>query len=194
MPVSRKRKPPAKTKGHPARREQSTTHWSTLKKISAALVATVGFVAAAVTFLPRVTVDPEGSLDPSSPYPISFRITNTGIIPLSDVQPILGICEFVVDIPKRMVDRCNGPLQSKLVPFPASIWHVNRLAMDEKYSIRLDDFLKIASSATFGGANISIIIEYRPWILPLHREKEFRFITRLESDGKLSWLSRPVDK
>src|ERR1700722_17716146 len=52
----------------------------------------VGGAAAALMFLPGVTVDSEGPLDPSSPYPISFKISDANFIPLHNVNVYLVIC------------------------------------------------------------------------------------------------------
>src|SRR6266481_5344034 len=52
-----------------------------------AVATLLGGAAAAVTFLPRITVDPGGSFRPSSLVsPLPFIIANTGIIPLVPVQ------------------------------------------------------------------------------------------------------------
>src|ERR1700722_4227549 len=64
-----------------------------LRALAAAIVAGGG--AAAVTPLPGVTVDPEGPLDPSNPYPISFEIADANLIPLHNVNAYLVICYAV---------------------------------------------------------------------------------------------------
>jgi hypothetical protein len=150
----------------------------------------LGFFIGLLVLVPRITVNPEGTLNPSNPYPISFGITNIGYIPLVNVQPMLGICTFVVGEPETMPDRCQGQLGSRLVP---TKWFVRRLAIDEKSVIRLDDVFGLNGNK-FGGADISIVIRYQPWHIPIHQETEFRFVTRKENDGTLSWLPRPVEK
>jgi hypothetical protein len=191
MPKSRGRPPPKKRS--PIKRiPPQPKRWAQIGRwLFASLLAVCTIVGGLIAFLPRVTVDPEGSIDPSKPYPISFKITNGGIIPLWNVQPMMGLCQFTSGPPQRVFSRCNGPLGSRLLFQP---WRIDELSMDERYSIRLDDMLKIAPGGQFGGAEISIIVEYSPWFLPLRRAKEFGFITRLEDDGHLTWLVRPVQK
>jgi hypothetical protein len=58
----------------------------------------------------------------------------------------------------------------------------------------LDDFLRFPAPEKFGGADISIVVEYQPWLLPVRQEKEFRFATEPRIDGKLEWVSRSVDE
>lgn len=164
------------------------------RKIADNLVATflaLVTLAGLVVFWPRLTVEPGGQTDPSNPHPIVFTITNTGIIPLENVQPALGLCELSFGEPRNPIDRCVSPLGTKLVFVP---WAVKKLSMDEKHQIRLDDFLGGAPGAKFGAADISIAVSYNPWFFPIRREKEFRFVTRVENDGKLSWIPRPLEK
>jgi hypothetical protein len=73
-------------------------------------------------------------------------------------------------------------------------WFAKELAKDETITIRLDDPFHIFPPAKFGGADISIIIEYDLWIVPKRFRTEFRYVTRVENDGRLSWVPRPVNK
>ncbi|MGQ0445118.1 MAG: hypothetical protein ACT4O2_08345 [Beijerinckiaceae bacterium] len=194
MSKSRKRKPTAKSIRPLKSQGRSSGHWSTGRKwvsgISAVFSA-IGLASAGATFLPHLTIDPGGAIDPSKPYPVPFTITNRSIIPLSDVQPSLGICEIYYGEPKNLAERC-GKMRTY---FSFTPWFVHKIAPDETYTIHLDEFLNVKGK--FGAADISIKVEYYPWILtfwPFRNEKEFRFQTRLGSDGKLWWKDRPLEK
>jgi hypothetical protein len=150
----------------------------------------VGGATAAVMFLPGVTVDAQGPLDPSNPYPISFKIADANFIPLTNVNAYLVICHLSA-APAPPAQHCQPPYKTRL--FKAG-WINNALAADRQFSITLDDFMRIAAPTTLGEADISIIVEYRPWPLPVRQEKEFRFATRPGVDGKLYWISQPVDE
>jgi hypothetical protein len=146
--------------------------------------------AGLVAFLPRVSVDPDSLIDQSRPENVSFTITNTGIVPLTDIQPQLGICQYRADAPADLVGGCEGSVTSRLGYEP---WRIHRLSFDERSTIRLWDALHPETGASLGGADISIAIVYRPWFLPFHMQKEFRFFTRLGPDHKLMWMRRPID-
>ncbi|MGH6842261.1 MAG: hypothetical protein ACREDV_09265 [Methylocella sp.] len=195
MPKSRKRKPtakstqPLKSQGKPRR------HWSKGRKwvsgVGAFVLATIGLASGGATFLPHLTVDPGGAIEPSTPYPIPFTITNRSIIPLVDVQPMLGVCEIYYGEPKNLHERCDK-MRTYFIFKP---WFVHKIAPDEPYTIHLDEFFNIKGK--FGAADISIKVEYYPWILtfwPFRTEKEFRFQTSLGTDGKLWWKDRPLEK
>ena len=144
-----------------------------------------------IVFWPRLIVEAVGQIDPLRPFPITFKITNTGFIPLDSVQPAIGLCDFWTGSPKNLPDQCNGPLGSYL-QLPQ--WFVSTLARDATTEVRLDDLFNIIPPAQFGAADISIKVAFNPWIIPIRWQREFRFQTRLEQDGKLSWIARPLNK
>jgi hypothetical protein len=144
-----------------------------------------------IVFWPRLIVEAVGQIDPLRPFPITFKVTNTGFIPLESVQPAIGLCDFWTGSPKNLPDQCNGPLGPYL-QMPQ--WFVSTLARDETTEVRLDDLFNIIPPAQFGAADISIKVAFNPWIIPIHWQREFRFQTRLERDGKLSWIARPLNK
>jgi hypothetical protein len=154
-----------------------------------AAAALVGGVTAAVVFLPGVTVEAQGPVDPSNPYPISFMIGDANLIPLNNVNAYLVIC-YVVAAPAPPVHVCQPPFETRLFK---SGWRDHSLGAHAPFTIVLDDFLRLAAPAKFGGADISIIVEYQPWVFPVRQEKEFRFATQTGIDGKLYWIARAVD-
>jgi hypothetical protein len=194
VPESRPRKRP-KNQPQQARPQQkleskhSMLH--TIVEWSLGIMTVIGTVVGLVVFLPRVTVDIGELTDPSNAYTITFVITNAGIIPLKNVQPILGIGMLISGPPQIVPDGWDGPFQSRIKFTP---WLTKWMAADEKYEIRLDDAIHFGPNVKFGGAHISIGVEYQPWFLPLTRTKEFRFFTRLEPNGRLTWVRAPLKR
>jgi hypothetical protein len=171
---------------------RSTQASARSKRSLAALAAAVlaGGSAVALMYVPGVMVDPVGPVDPSHPYPVAFTISDANAIPLDDVNVYLVIC-YAVAVPAPSAPTCQPPYKTR--KFKAE-WRGHALAADQPFTIVLDDFLRFAPPAKFGGADISIIVEYQPWLVPLRQEKEFRFATELGTDSKLYWASRPVDE
>ncbi|WP_454813249.1 hypothetical protein [Labrys neptuniae] len=187
-PVNKKTPPPPL---QPPMQPSWKKYWKAAATTAGVVVAIVGLASAVVAFLPRVTIEPGGPIDPSNPNPISFTIANTGIVPLREVQPMLGLCVLIWGEPKPLPGTCNK-ISTFMIYTP---WHSDSLAIDERYTIHLDEVIKAAGK--FGGADISIRVDFYPWLLtfwPFRLEKEYRFQTKLEDDGKFSWMARPLDK
>jgi hypothetical protein len=198
MPKSRRR-PPArgikKIVTSPKSKDKVHSTSRVITEWTLGIATIVGAVVGLLIFLPRVTVEPAGQIDPSSPYPIPFTIINTGIIPLMNLQPAVGLCSVTLTMekkpPQSPPDSCAGSLGTRFV-MPQ--WFIRKLSMDERHVVRFDDVFDITEGVKLAAADISIIIQYDPWMLPIRREKEFHFATRFEKDGKLSWIPRPLEK
>jgi hypothetical protein len=67
----------------------------TLGGVFAAILAICTLVGAAAIFYPRLVVDPEQQeIDRYNTDHLSFKIRNTGYIPLFNVTPMLGVCDI----------------------------------------------------------------------------------------------------
>jgi hypothetical protein len=117
----------------------------------------------------------------------SFDISNAGLIPLNDVGVSLALGEIYLNAP----DANTAPQHfTKTSPKLAyGPWQHHRLTMDERFTIRLKDFINANATA----ADIAITISYKPSFLPITREKMFRFVTAKEETGNVSWRSLPVE-
>ena len=148
-----------------------------------------------IALWPRVVVEPIGQIEPSDPHPIIFRITNTGFIPLWNLLPGFGLCSLdIISDPAKPTNPqggCQHSLESILV---RRDWFVSVLARDEHTEIRLDDLFDIKAPAKLGYADISVVLSFNPWFFPKTKKLEYRYYTRVEKDGKLSWVPRPLDK
>jgi hypothetical protein len=157
----------------------------------------VTFSAAALFFLPRVTVESSGPYDPSNPSPITFTIANNNIVPLRNVEALIGVCSLKMpDAPhtphiilKGTGSTCNGP-ENALLTNPG--WLVRWLDADEKWQIAIED--QILGGKQVEEANITIAVKYTPWWMPWfwRNSKQFRFVTKKRSDGKIYWVPTPL--
>ena len=106
---------------------------------------------------------------PANPYPIAFKIADANFIPLDDVNAYLVIC-YVATAPTPVAPPCQSP--EKIRRFKAA-WRDHALTKGQSFTIAIDDFMRLPATTKFGGADISIIVEYRPWSIPMRQEKEF---------------------
>jgi hypothetical protein len=191
MPKSRKNREREKQRQPRPLPQKPKRAFSIASKLFAGLLAFCTFLGIIVLW-PRVTVEPEGQIDPLSPSAISFKITNTGFVTLRAVRPFVGICTFVIGKPTNPPERCTGALRSRLMN---PEWPIHWLARDETTKIRLDDIFPVNATSKFGGADISVGVNFYIGIIPwLDVPIEYRFQTRLEPDGKFSWIPRPLNK
>jgi hypothetical protein len=164
--------------------------WRAITATVSLAILALGAASAAVAFLPRVTVDvAEGS----DPWSAPFTITNTNVVPLNDVGVFLGLCVLVIaDRNGPMIwrgeNQCDSPNGARL---NKTAWLHHTLPMDGKYTFGLDDLFLI-DAKHFSGADISIVVTFKPWLLPIHRETEFRFVTRKGKNG-YHWFHQTID-
>ncbi len=165
----------------------------------AATVLTI--FAGAVVFLPRITVEPSGPYDPATPSPITFTITNANIVPLRDVVAAVGLCEAVVPVKLsgggsvilKGAGQCSTGATITRLSNPG--WHIKWLDADERWQIALEEEINGGAAAQVENADITISVGYIPWRLPWfgRSEKQFRFVTKKRSDGKIYWAPTPLN-
>ena len=147
-----------------------------------ALLGTCTIVGCLVIFLPRVAVSAREPVDSAWPLTAPLTVRNTGFIPLEDVSASLAMGQMVTN---------NGPIDRKSVPtFGAQFalpgyWTGHYLSMDESFEV-VPDTLFHFPNVTF--ADIALTVTYRPWLMPFHREKTFRFTT-VHQGGHIFWIS-----
>jgi len=156
-----------------ARRDLAPRHKRVLTGILA-LSTVIGAVAALLMFLPRLSVTVNDPVDPSNAMSASFTITNSGLIPLWDVGAVF-VVRYISASPQG-VSLTSAALNG--TRFLRPDWLGHTLNLDDHFTIAPSD---LVSWATEG--DVSVAVVYRPWILPIHCERTFRFITHRESNG-----------
>jgi hypothetical protein len=179
--------------------------WSRIpfEKVAVWASIVMTLVAGAFYFLPRVTIDPSGAYDPSNPSPITFTISNINIVPLRDVQVAICLCYIKAPAGSPQIEfrgaeagrgetpiECNGPAGAKV----AGPWFVRWLDTDERYQVALEDAVRLAQIRQSERANITIAVIYSPWWMPWRATKEFRFVAKRRSDGKIYWTPTPLNR
>jgi hypothetical protein len=149
----------------------------------------VGGFAAILTFLPRISISPSDPPDLQDIFSASFTITNTNFIPLRDVSASVAAGNILLgDSPPNVKTRSNEFNLRLQIPD----WTNHNLDIDEKFAITPQDVINFPKSPSSIYADIGIVVTYKPWFLPFHREKIFRFVTHRQNDH-LYWYSAPVN-
>ena len=156
-------------------------HWRLLLSFVGLIATALGIASGAAAFLPRITVEAGEVVESLNEAP--FTIKNIGLLPLKDVSPMVGICELSPI--GSSGGSCNGLLGTR---WNVVEWRAQWLAIDEAYTIRIDQLIGFPLES----AEISIAVQYQPWIIPWTQEKQFRFIGHKERNGKYTWRARPL--
>lgn len=154
-------------------------------------ISVAGLAITLLVFWPRITVDPDGEIDPADTKSMAFRLTNSGILTLRDVRPALGVCE-ISGFPAgddHPIQTCSGPLQSYAF---IKAWRASAITIDEHPTIRLWDAIGLNNGSRVTRADISIKVFYFDWMWPIEFQKEFRFTTTQLANGKLVWTPMPI--
>lgn len=140
--------------------------------------------------LPRPVIDPSSPAEASNPFSGIFKLTNNTIYPLEDVR-------IEADLWCAKIGRgadTSPPDACPRIGMPSSrkAWNKRTIARDDAYQINIGEILYATPGALLS-ADVSLKVSYRPWGLPFHLDKEYRFYTRRKDDGTIEWLHRPND-
>lgn len=166
--------------------EKKKSRISVAVTVVLSIATLLGGVAAAVAFLPRVTLTVSAPVDLKNPFSSSVTITNTGYIPLKSVAVWIGI-GVLCSTP------CSAPdFPDSLRDYQSRIhrmqWGAHDMEIDDKFTISLDDVFRFSEPGGLQYADIAVIVEYKIPIIHLKREKTFPLYTRKATNGRLYWF------
>jgi hypothetical protein len=155
-----------------------------------ALATLIGGFAAVVMFLPRVLVSsPSALVDPNNMMSSSFEISNTGYVPLEEVSVKLAAAYMGGTAIRGAMPEA---LKSDGSP---NFGILIGLRNSEHHYLDLDDHFTVNPESNLIGvktADVVFIVSYRPWIIPIRKEKLFRFIAKKDARGNTYWRSWPA--
>ncbi len=147
--------------------------------VGASAIASI--VSLFLSFLPQVSVRPEGKLDPQNPFSTPFVITNSG---LTGINQVTFFCRL------RHATNDQG---GKIIAYEKGVhptgFNISKIGPRESATAGLP-FTWIGG--TTASADFDFVLEYRPSYYPLKRQSTFRFATARQKDGTLVWLPRAM--
>jgi hypothetical protein len=162
-------------------------HWKAVVAGSVIVTIVAGFL---FLWPPRVGVSSSGPFDASDPLSTSFSIKNTWVLPLDKVQASLGLCKFQVTPQLLFQGNCN---QMGTVRIAVPKWNTPRyLDVDEQFSVVIADVFNTPAKE-FAGGDITVAVNFRPWIVPITMERQFRFVANRQRDGKFYWTPEALN-
>lgn len=161
--------------------------WPYLLKRGLALTSLGVGLLGVLSFLPRPSVSASEPVDIENPFSSAFTVTNGNIIPLSDVR--IGVAP--VRMPVNGGWLIGDELQENRLGFLFNTkWEHHTLRMDEQYSVTPSDIFDLVGP--FQGADLAIVVQYKPWFLPISRSKAFRFQAHRQTNGRYYWYPTPL--
>ncbi len=172
----------------------SAKWWTPVRKVSASAVVILGVVTGLLNFLPRVTVDMAASVNKKNPVALSVIVRNTGYIPLNNVRIQMGLC--VLDLGRinlvgegydKITKTCQRPLETRFFLYDHD-WTADNLVVDRSMGINIGDLWGFGPGFELKKGDISIVIEYYPWLLPIKLEREFSYRANIQDTDAVVWL------
>ncbi len=151
------------------------------------VLGTCTIVGGLVIFLPRIAVSAREPVDSAWPLTAPLTVRNTGFIPLEDVSASLAMGQIATN--NGSIDRESIPTFGARFALP-KYWTGRYLSMDEAFDVVPDTMFHFPN-VTF--ADIALSVTYKPWFMPFHREKTFRFTT-VRQGGRIFWVSESLGR
>ncbi len=160
-----------------------------------ALCTLLGGLVAILGLLPRVAVStPSLPIDPGNPFSVSFDITNANIVPLRDVEVSVGVGNIIVG-PGGQAFTIGSSSDTERGFIGAEAWKHHLLNADDRFTVNLLDLKALAGAMKYNRliqADITIAVAFNPWLFPVRRISQFRFVTQPRGDA-IDWRSWPLN-
>jgi hypothetical protein len=162
-----------------------------LPKIILSGILAIATLLGYVVLIPRVTASVSDPVDPSNPFSSSLTITNTGLLPLSEVEPEFGLKKMTFgnpDNPTTFVGPADKP--GDFETFQTLEWETpSTLDMDGVLMVGLNDIW--GKQPSLLSADIAIIVSYRLPLIHLKRQRIFPFRAVKQTNGNFYWYAKP---
>jgi hypothetical protein len=156
--------------------------WKRVLSLIFIVSAVASIISLCLSFLPQVSVRPEGKLDPRNPFSTPFVITNSGIIGIHDVTFLCRLRHATNEQGGKIIVtggvRPTGFVISEIGPGESATTGLPFTWIGD-----------VTASADF-----DFVLEYRPSYFPFKKNVALRFATARQKDGSLVWLPRALSE
>jgi hypothetical protein len=150
--------------------------------------------------------------DESNAYSVSFKLRNTGVIPLTNLSVAVGFCSIQTKRKDFYItpNNCATPSGLPVLRIGAPEWGGHRLTHEETFTVSLADEMSIRTHkytvenprviaglktlSDLVSANVVVVVTYDPWFIPYTQQKPFRFVVQTQPNDKVMWKSVPFDR
>jgi hypothetical protein len=163
-------------------------HLLSVKGIILFLIGVPGLYIGILSALPRISVSPQSSLNPSDAFATRFVISNDGYLDLYEIKFACVLIE--VDLVNGSKILTPGPYGDKLGGFTTNSMAADVIEPTRKATIACPYPIPVAITK----GDIIVSVSYRPEWLPFRRQTHVRFVTEKAADGNLNWFEQPMPK
>jgi hypothetical protein len=158
---------------------------SLLGTMVAVILGVLTFIGGLAVLWPRVGVTVSDPVDTNDPFSASATVSNTGFLPLHDVNAWFGLV--------RIVGGVNGATYEGAANYgtriqPKALEEKHTLTMDDKFTFALNDIISFCKCSG-ESADIAVIVEYHIPIIGLRLEKIFPYYLRKQG-GNYYWYAK----
>ena len=150
-------------------------------RLIAFFAASLGFLTAYLSLIPKVTVVQSDPLNWADPFTTQFVISNDGPLGINRFEAKCGIT--YVKYKNGAVVKGGGSIVSADMFKP-------RLEVGEKGTVSCP--LTQLFGGDIAGADISIRVTFRPDFTWAYPSRSYRFVTMTDSSGRLHWYPEPL--
>ena len=146
-----------------------------------ALGVLLGILSAIYTFLPKISITPTSTLDPSNPFQTPFVLVNESPLPLNSVGVGILVVELVDDAGNQMLK--NVKLRAADPHFGGIPTH---LKPRQKVPIGLENY--IAHMSGVKTVILQMEVHYKPMFYPKSIDETFKFKALKSTWGEMIWF------
>ena len=183
---------PIKLKPHQGREKAPESQGRKGRKALFGLVPTVATLLGYVVLIPHVTPTISDPTDSDNPFSSSLTITNNSVYPLDSVGVFIKlgtVCAHGSSCPEKThfpnPHRYDG--REAYNNFRRSDWSEHYLAIDDRFTVALNDVFDQTPNQTTEYADFAVVIRYEIPVIHWKVEKMYPCYTRTQSNGKLYW-------
>ncbi|MBN2181434.1 MAG: hypothetical protein JW715_05935 [Sedimentisphaerales bacterium] len=152
--------------------------------IISVIIALVGLGSAILSFLPKISLSPEVSLNSSNPFEIIFTLSNDGPFKIKNITYEINVLHLSSDGSPNIEMHGN-----RNVKFVHTEPEIPELKSGEKTSLRRALPIK-GNNILINNCEIEIFVSFKPSGWPFKKNRRFRYLAVKDQNNQWHWTHR----
>jgi hypothetical protein len=176
----RRKREELRRKRRKAHAKENQRKWWKVPLEALGAISAIASILGGLSLMPRVSLQINGSIQPSSPMKTLFAISNDGLLPIHDIHVVCGV--------DRFANAMGGGISGLGFIFPES--RADVLSPGHEMSLPCHRIVDTGGIQVMD-AQMEIIITYRPDWVWWHHSETFRVKGIKGADGTWNWQRLP---